>query len=102
VDCHFHRALSLFIPFFLLLIRSAKKRRRILASIAACVFAAHIVAIWWTIAPSVYTKHLYVGWLAPAAFLGIGGIYSFAFLKNLERRRLIPLNDPRLALAVPT
>jgi hypothetical protein len=91
-----------FVPFFLLLMRPAKKRRRILASIAACVFAAHVVAIWWTIAPSVYTKHFYLGWLAPAAFLGIGGIYSFAFLKNLERRRLVPQNDPRLAVAVPT
>jgi hypothetical protein len=91
-----------FVPFFLLLIRTAKKRRRHLASIAACVFAAHIVAIWWTIAPSVYTKHFYVGWLAVAAFLGIGGIYSFAFLKNLETRQLVPQNDPRLALAVST
>ena len=82
--------------------RVAKKRRRILARIATCVLAAHIVAVWWTIAPSIYTKHLYVGWLAPAAFLGIGGIYAFAFLKNLETRRLVPQNDPRLELAVPT
>jgi hypothetical protein len=91
-----------FVPFFLLLMRPVKKRRLALASIAACVFAAHIVAIWWTIAPSIYTKHFYIGWLAPAAFLGIGGIYSFAFLKNLETRRLVPQNDPRLVLAVPT
>jgi len=91
-----------FVPFFLLLMRAAKKRRPILARIAACVLAAHIVAVWWTIAPSIYTKHFYVGWLAPAAFLGIGGIYAFAFLKNLETRRLVPQNDPRLELAVPT
>jgi len=91
-----------FVPFFLLLIRAAKKRRTTLARIAACVFAAHIIAIWWTIAPSVYTRYFHVGWIAPAAFLGIGGIYSFAFLRNLEKRCLIPLNDPRLTLAVPT
>jgi hypothetical protein len=91
-----------FVPFFLLLMRAAKKRRRILARIATCVLAAHIVAVWWTIAPSIYTKHFYVGWLAPAAFLGIGGIYAFAFFKNLETRRLVPQNDPRLELAVPT
>jgi len=91
-----------FVPFFLLLMRAAKERRRILAGIGACVLAAHIVAVWWTIAPSIYTKHFYVGWLAPAAFLEIGGIYAFAFLKNLETRRLVPQNDPRLELAVPT
>jgi hypothetical protein len=91
-----------FIPFFLLLMRPAKKNRRNLASIAACVLATHIVAVWWTIAPSIYTKHFHLGWLAPAAFLGIGGIYAFTFLKNLEARRLVPQNDPRLAVAVPT
>jgi hypothetical protein len=91
-----------FVPFFLLLMRPVKKRRKVLAPVAACVLIAHIVVVWWTIAPSVYTKHFHLGWLAVAAFLGIGGIYSFAFLKNLERRRLVPQNDPRLALAVPT
>jgi hypothetical protein len=91
-----------FIPFFLLLMRPAKKNRRNLAGIAACVLATHIVAVWWTIAPSIYTKHFHLGWLAPAAFLGIGGIYAFTFLKNLEARRLVPQNDPRLAVAVPT
>src|SRR5436853_74647 len=76
-----------FVPFFLLLMRAAKQRRRILAGIGACVLAAHIVAVWWTIAPGIYTKHFYVGWLAPAAFLGIGGIYAFAFLKDLANLR---------------
>src|SRR5438046_2556132 len=91
-----------FVPFFLLLMRAAKKRRPILARIAACVLAAHIVAVWWTIAASIYTKHFYVGCLAPAEFLGIVGIYSFAFLKNLETMTIVPKNDPRLELAVPT
>src|SRR5437773_1706178 len=90
-----------FIPFFLLLMRPVKKRRRVLASVAICVFVAHIIAIWWTIAPSVHTKEFYVGWLGFAAFFGIGGIWSAAFLRNLERRPLVPLNDPRFALAVP-
>jgi hypothetical protein len=90
-----------FAPFFLLLMRPVKKRRGILASVALCVFIAHIVAIWWTVAPSVYTKHFYVGWLAPAAFLGVGGVWLAAFLRNFQRKPAIPLNDPRFALAVP-
>lgn len=90
-----------FIPFFLLLSRPVKKRRRILMSVALCVLVAHIVALWWTIAPSIYTEHFYVSWSAIAALLGIGGIWSAAFLTNLERRPLLPLNDPRFALAVP-
>src|SRR5207302_10168228 len=40
-----------FVPFFLLLMRAAKARRRIFAGSGACVLASHIVAVWWTIAP---------------------------------------------------
>ena len=90
-----------FVPFFVLLMRPAKRRRRVLASVAACVFIAHIVAVWWTIAPSIYSKQLYVSWIAVAAFLGVGGVWSAAFLRNLEKRRLVPMNDPRFAVAVP-
>jgi hypothetical protein len=90
-----------FVPFFLLLMRPFKKKRNLLAMIAGCVLVAHVVTIWWTIAPSIYTTGFYVSWLAFAAFIGIGGLWWAAFLWNLGKRRLIPLNDPRFALAVP-
>ena len=91
-----------FLPFFLLLMKPIKKQRQRLASVAFCVFIAHIVTVWWTIAPSVHTEHFYVGWLAFAAFFAVGGIWFTGFLWNLERRRLVPLNDPRFVLVVPT
>jgi hypothetical protein len=90
-----------FVPFFLLLMKPIKKKRRRLARVAGCVFVAHIVAIWWTIAPSLHPEGFYVTWFALAAFIGIGGLWWAAFLWNLEKRRLIPLNDPRFALTVP-
>ena len=90
-----------FVPFFLLLMRPFKKRRHLLAAIAGCVLVSHLVTIWWTIAPSVHTEKFYIDWTALVAFAGIGGIWFAAFLWNLQRRRLIPLNDPRFALAVP-
>jgi hypothetical protein len=90
-----------FVPFFLLLMRPVKKKRHLLAMIAGCVLVSHIVTIWWTIAPSIYERGFYVSWLTFAAFIGIGGLWSAAFLWNLGKRRLIPLNDPRFALAVP-
>ena len=90
-----------FLPFFLLLMRPMKKKRHLLAMIAGCVFLSNIVTIWWTIAPSIHSQNAYVNWLAFAAFFGIGGLWWAAFLWNLERRPLIPLNDPRFALAAP-
>ena len=51
--------------------------------------------------PEHFHEHFYVSWLTFAAFLAVGGIWSAAFLWNLERKRLVPLNDPRFALALP-
>jgi hypothetical protein len=90
-----------FLPFFLLLMRPVKQKRHVLAMVAGCVFLSYIVTIWWTIAPSIHTTNIYVSWLAFAAFFAIGGLWWAAFLWNLERRRLVPLNDPRFAVAVP-
>jgi hypothetical protein len=81
--------------------RPVKQKRHVLAMVAGCVFLSYIVTIWWTIAPSIHTTDIYVSWLALAAFFAIGGLWWAAFLWNLERRRLVPLNDPRFAVAVP-
>ncbi len=90
-----------FVPFFLLLMRPVKKKRHVLAMVAACVFISYIVTIWWTIAPSAYPGGFYVSWITVTTFFGIGGLWWAAFLWNLGRRRLVPVNDPRFALAVP-
>jgi hypothetical protein len=90
-----------FLPFFLLLMRPVKKKRHVLAMVAGCVFTSHAVTIWWTIAPSFHANGFYVSWLTFAAFVGIGGLWWAAFLWNLGRRRLVPINDPRFAVAVP-
>ena len=90
-----------FVPFFLLLMRPVKRHRRVLEKVVVCILAAHIVAVWWTIAPSMHPGHVYFNWEALAAFCGIGGIWSAAFLRNLERKPVVPLNDPRFAVSVP-
>ena len=90
-----------FLPFFLLLMRPVKKKRHVLAMVAGCVFASHVVTIWWTIAPSFHPNGFYISWLTFAAFIGIGGLWWTAFLWNLGKRRLVPVNDPRFAVAVP-
>jgi len=98
--CVFLFLFNFFIPFFLLLMRPVKRRVQILASVAGCILIAHIVDVWWTIAPSLHKGHFYFSWWAIVAFLGIGGIWFAAFLKNLEKRPVAPLNDPRFAVAM--
>jgi hypothetical protein len=99
--CVFLFLFNFFVPFFLLLMRPVKRRVSVLASVAGCILIAHIVDVWWTIAPSLHPQHFYVTWWAAITFIGIGGIWLAAFLKNLETRPVVPLNDPRFAVAVP-
>lgn len=99
--CVFLFLFNFFIPFFLLLMRPIKRRVEILASVAGCVLVAHVVDVWWTIAPSLHQGHFYFSWWALVTLLGIGGIWYALFLKNLEGRPVVPLNDPRFAVAIP-
>ena len=99
--CVFLFLFNFFIPFFLLLMRPIKKRAQTLAIVAGCILVAHIADVWWTIAPSLHSERFYFTWWAILTFVGIGGIWSAAFLWNLQRRPVVPLNDPRFAVAVP-
>lgn len=91
--------LHFFGPFFLLLSRQMKQTRRALALIAAVMFGAHVVDVWWMIVPTFYPLGLHFSWLDLTALFGVGGIWFFFFIRNLERKALVPLNDPRLAVA---
>jgi hypothetical protein len=99
--CVFLFLFNFFIPFFLLLMRPIKRRAKTLAIVAGCVLIAHIADVWWTIAPSLHPEHFYFTCWAIVTFVGIGGIWSAAFLWNLQRRPIVPLNDPRFAVAMP-
>jgi len=99
--CVFLFVFNFFIPFFLLLMRPVKRRIQILASVAGCILMAHIVDVWWTIAPSLHPGHFYFTWWTIVTLVGIGGIWSAAFLWNLQRRPAVPVNDPRFAVAIP-
>jgi hypothetical protein len=86
-------------PFFLLLSRRKKQNRIALASIAGVIFVAHIVDVWWIVTPSFATGGVYVTWLNFTTLTGIGGLWFALFVHNLERKALLPVNDPRFALA---
>ena len=88
-------------PFFLLLFRQTKLRPHALVAIAAVIFVAHIADVWWEVAPSLYQNGFHITWIAPAAWLGIGGIWLAIFFWRLEARQLVPMNDPRFVVAVP-
>jgi len=89
-----------FAPFCFLLFRPMKRSPQFLFGIAAVIFVAHIVDLWWMVAPSLYPSGFHICWMAPAAFIAIGGIWLTIFFASLATKSLIPLNDPRFAVAV--
>jgi hypothetical protein len=86
------------VPFFLLLSRKTKRSVVALTSIAVALFIAYIVDVWWMVAPSFYPR-VQVSWLDLTAVVGIGGIWCANFLWLVQAKSLIPLNDPRFAVA---
>jgi hypothetical protein len=86
-------------PFFLLLSRQVKQTRRALAAVAALMFVAHVIDVWWLVTPSFYTSGIHISWLDFTALFGIGGIWLFVFFYRLKRKPLLPINDPRFAVA---
>jgi hypothetical protein len=87
-------------PFFLLLSRRIKESRCSLAAIAAVMFGAHVIDVWWMVTPSFYPQGIHLSWFDFAAWFGIGGLWLFFFIRNFESKPLIPMNDPRFAVAI--
>lgn len=85
----------LLIPFAGLLSRSVKRKPRVLAFWALWLLVFHWLDLYWLAMPEL-DGHLHLGLPEVATFLGLGGLFSAAFLYRLSRHNLRPLQDPRL------
>jgi hypothetical protein len=89
-----------FAPFFLLLFRGNKLNVPRLALIAAMIFVAHVVEVFWIVEPSFFPKGVHVHWLDFATLFALGGIWFAVFFANLRKHPLLPRNDPRIEYSV--
>ncbi len=89
------------LPFFFLLSRRNKRRPQFLVAIAIVLLAAHAADAWWMVAPSFHPAKLSLHWMDLTAFAGWGAIWFSFFAGRLTTRNLLPVNDPRFALAAP-
>ena len=85
------------LPFALLLSRDLKRNFKLLRNIAVFILCMRVVDIYWQIMPDASKGALSVSWLDLAAFIGLGGIWLAYYLMQLEKRPLLPLNEPQLA-----
>jgi hypothetical protein len=92
----FHFAL----PFALLLSRDLKRNYKLLAGIAVFVLLMRLVDLYWLVAPEVRRGAFGFSWLDVAAPVGIIGLWLAYFMMQLEKRPLMPLNEPHLMEAL--
>jgi len=88
------------LPFALLLSRDLKRNFRLLAGIAVFILFMRLVDIYWLVAPDFLKGSFGFSWMDLTAPVGLVGIWLAYFLYQLERRPLLPLNDPHLEEAL--
>lgn len=92
----FHFAL----PFVLLLQQKIKRTLSFVVGMAFWLLIMRLVDVFWNIKPA-FIQYGYVWstiWLDAIALVGVGGIWLFAYLWQLDKRPLM-VNDPRIFVA---
>jgi hypothetical protein len=105
-------ALSMFaIPFLALLSQTRKQDPKRLIRVAIWLLVARAIDVFWIVEPTFRNRtpsgllstspHFTIYWTDFAAFFGLGGIWIYAYLRQLRRRPLLPLRDPRVMTPLP-
>ncbi len=90
------------VPFLILLSRPAKRNISRLSWVAALVLIAHLVDVYWLIAPSFGEGRppLRLSWLDLTVPVGMGGLWVWTFLWFLKSKPLMVAHDPELLPAL--
>jgi hypothetical protein len=83
-------------PFFFLLSRSVKRNPHRLISVAVLILIMRVIDLIWLIEPNYSHEHFHISWMDIAAPLGFGGIWIGMFARELQKRPLMPFNDPQM------
>lgn len=94
VLCHFS------LPFALLLSRDIKRNFRLLRAVAVFILFMRLVDLYWVIEPEFRKGQLGFNWMDIAAPLGVIGVWLAYFFLQLEKRPLMPVNEPFLVEAL--
>jgi hypothetical protein len=84
------------LPFALLLSRDLKRNFKLLASIAVFVLLMRLVDLYWQMSPYYRAQGFGLSWMDFTAPAGLIGIWLAVFLTQLEKRPLLPPNEPTL------
>jgi len=89
-------ALHFILPFFLLLARQVKRKMRLLTMLAALIFLARLIDLYWLIVPAFYPAGLHLHWLDLILLIAMGGGWLAVFVHHWQRNAPIAYHDPHL------
>jgi hypothetical protein len=89
------------LPFLLLLSRDLKRNARLLGTLATAIFVMRLVDLFWLVAPDLHASGHGAGgfalhWLDVAAPVGLGGLWLWAFARQLRNRPVVPVGEPEI------
>jgi len=84
-----------FLPFPVLLMQATKKTKYI-NHVAVWVLLMQLLEIYVIVLPALHPSGFRPSLFDLSAFVGIGGLMGWLFLRNLVRSNLFPTRDPRL------
>jgi hypothetical protein len=82
------------LPFALLLSRDLKRHPNLLAKVAIGILLMRVVDLVWLVEPMFEHGGFPIHWMDLALPIGLVGVWTFLFARNLRSRPLLPLNDP--------
>jgi len=87
-------------PFMTLLSRTMKRSSQKLAILAGLILVMRALDVLWLIEPSFNREHFHLSWMDVVAPLAMGGLWLATFAWQLQKRSLVPINDPQLEQAL--
>jgi len=87
-------------PFLALLSRASKRSAEKLAMLAVLILVMRVFDVIWLIEPAFHREQFHLSWMDIVAPIGIGGLWLATFAWQLQKRALVPLNDPQLDAAL--
>ena len=88
------------LPFALLLSRDIKRNYKLLSGIAVFILGMRLVDLYWLVAPEFHKTAFHLSWMDITAPVGLLGLWLAYFLMQLEKRPLMPANNPNLEEAL--
>ncbi|MFZ9755265.1 MAG: quinol:cytochrome C oxidoreductase [Bacteroidia bacterium] len=86
--------LNFCVPFLFLLMRSAKRFRPLLVTIAVTMCLAHYHDIWFNVFPGVFGPGMQIGVMEVGVYMTFAGLFIYWVLTALTKRGLIAVNHP--------